>query len=251
MRIISLSALFLAGSSAAAQAPATWVYCYGAAANTPQYYSTPFDVGSEGLGDGRSSFIKHLEQKYGMKGLVRCTSPRTLEVAQAELKKVAADIQRGMNLKIETDWVYTKAAATPPAPPVAAPPPAPPAPPPAAAPAKPAPPRPAPSPAPSPAAPPPAPVVKQTHAVCWADFRPGPRYYSAVFDGTKGDYADWMPAFKEFLGTQYKYGGQVRCTKKPSKAEAQKYWDDMVGAARALPPVGGVKVKIVETGWKY
>ena len=25
-----------------------------------------------------------------------------------------------------------------------------------------------------------------THAVCWADFDPGPRYYSAVFDGTKG-----------------------------------------------------------------
>ena len=240
MRIIPLSALFLAASSAAAQAPATYVYCYGQAYNTPQYYSTPFDAASEGLGGGRSSFIKHLEQKYGMKGLVRCTSPRTLEVAQAELKKVASDIQRGMNLKIETDWVYTKAAATPPAPPVPAPSPAPPAPPTAAAPAKPAPPRPA-----------PAPVVKTTHAVCWADFGPGPRYYSAVFDGTKGDYADWMPAFKDFLGKQYKYRGQVRCTKQPGKAEAQKYRDDMVEAARALPPVGGVKVKIIETGWVF
>lgn len=231
---------------ALAQAPATYVYCYGQAAGTPQYYSPPVEVVAGNFVDERLSFIKHLEQKYNFKGLVRCTMPRTLDVARAELRKVADDIQRGMNLKIETAWVYTKAEATPPAPPLPAPSPAPPAPPPASAPAKPAPP-PA---APAPPAPSPAPAVKTTHAVCWADFDPGPRYYSAVFDGTKGDYADWMPAFKQFLGQKYKYSGRVRCTKKPSRAEAQKYWDEMVGTARGLIQ-GGVKAKIVETGWTY
>ena len=90
-----------------------------------------------------------------------------------------------------------------------------------------------------------------THAVCWADFDPATRYYSAVFDGTRGDYAQWMPSFKGYLYGRYKYNGQVRCTKQPSKAEAQKYWDDMVGAARGITLAGGVKPRIIETGWVY
>jgi hypothetical protein len=216
------------------------VYCYGYAAGGPQYYSTPFDVAGAGsYADGRLSFLKHLEQNYNFKGLVRCTGPRTLEVAQAELKKVASDIQRGMNLKIETDWFYTTVAAKPPPPPVPSAP-ASSAPP---APSRPAPPAPAPPARPAPSA--------SIHAVCWADFDPATRYYSAVFDGTRGDYAQWMPGFKGFLNQKYRYNGLVRCTKKPSKAEAQKYWDDMVAAARGITLAGGVKPKIIETGWAY
>ena len=252
MRAIRTTALCFAlvgitRSFAAGQAPATYVYCYGQAAGTPQYYSPPFEVASGRFADGRLSFLKHLEQRYSFKGLVRCTAPRTLDVARAELKKVADDIQRGMNLKIETDWVYTRVGATPPAPPAPVPAPAPPAPAPAVAPPRPAP----PPPAPAPPAPPPAPVVNTTHAVCWADFDPMTRYYSAVFDGTRGDYAQWMPGFKGFLNQKYRYTGRVRCTKQPSRAEAQKYWDDMVGTARGMTLAGGAKPRIIETGWAY
>jgi hypothetical protein len=93
--------------------------------------------------------------------------------------------------------------------------------------------------------------VNTTHAVCRADFDQATRYYSAVFDGTTGDYADWMPAFKAFLNQKYRYPGRVRCTKKPSKAEAQKYWDDMVAVARGLTLAGGARPRIIETGWTY
>jgi hypothetical protein len=243
--VFCLALVCLAHSTGAGQAPATYAYCWGEGGY--QYYSPPFEVIAGDHRDARLSFIRYLEQKYTFKGLVRCTTPRTLEVARAELKKVADDAQRGMNLKIESDWVYKAVPASPPAPAVPAPSPVPPAAPaPAATPTAP----PPPAPAAVPAAPAAAPV-KKTHAVCWADFDPGPRYYSAVFDGTKGDYADWMPGFKNFLGTKYKYGGRVRCTKKPSQAEAQQYWDDMVAAARALTLAGGVKPKIIETGWVY
>lgn len=124
--------LSLTTSIAAGQAPATYVYCYGQAAGGPQRFSTPFEADPGNSADGRLAFLKYLEQKYAFKGLVRCTSGRTLGVARAELKKVADDAKRGMNLRVETQWVYVKTAATPPAPPVPAPQPVPPAPPPAA-----------------------------------------------------------------------------------------------------------------------
>ena len=250
----SLVCFFLSGSIAAAQAPASHMYCFGQTVGPPgtHYYSSSFEVIPGGFVEGRRSFLTYLQQKYDFKGLVSCTSPRTLDVARAELKKVADDAQRGMNVKLETGWVFAGAGAppaAPPAPPAAAPPPS--APSPSTAPSAPAPAPPA-RPAPPPPAPSPTASVKATtHAVCWADFDPGTRYYSAVFDGTKGDYAQWMPGFKAFLNQEYRYTGQVRCTKKPNKAEAQQYWDDMVTAARGLTLAGGVKPRIIETGWAY
>jgi hypothetical protein len=92
---------------------------------------------------------------------------------------------------------------------------------------------------------------KVTQAVCWADFDPHTMYYSAVFDGTRGDYNVWMPAFKQFLEQKYHYTGLVRCTKRPNPADAQKYWNDMVGTARSLTLGDGSKPKIIETAWKY
>ena len=90
-----------------------------------------------------------------------------------------------------------------------------------------------------------------THSVCWADFDAHTKYYSAVFDGTIGDYNVWMPAFKKFLEQKYHYMGLVRCTKRPDKADAQKYLDNMVSTARGITLGDGAKAKVVETGWKY
>ena len=72
-----------------------------------------------------------------------------------------------------------------------------------------------------------------------------------MFDGTRGDYDVWMPAFKKFLEQKYRYTGLVRCTKRPNLADAQKYWDEMVSTGRNLPLGDGSKSKIIETGWQY
>ena len=65
------------------------------------------------------------------------------------------------------------------------------------------------------------------------------------------DYNVWMPAFKKFLEQKYHYMGLVRCTKRPDKADAQKYLDNMVSTARGITLGAGAKAKVIETGWKY
>ena len=89
------------------------------------------------------------------------------------------------------------------------------------------------------------------HAICYGDADPAARYFSAAFDGTRGDYADWMPAFQKFLEQTYKYRGFVRCNKQPSQAAAQKYLDTLIAGARGATLAGGAKLKVVETGWIY
>jgi hypothetical protein len=94
-------------------------------------------------------------------------------------------------------------------------------------------------------------IPTAAHVVCWADFDPKTRYYSAVFDGTHGDYGVWMTAFKDFLEQKYRYTGAVRCNKQPNRGEAQKYRDEMVSSARSLTLGDGSKARIIETGWVY
>lgn len=106
-------------------------------------------------------------------------------------------------------------------------------------------------PAGAPPAAPPATTASVQHAVCYADADSTTRYFSAVFDGTRGDYADWMPAFQQYLVQTYKYRGFVRCNRQPSQAAAQKYRDNLITAARAATLAGGAKLKVVDTGWIY
>jgi hypothetical protein len=98
---------------------------------------------------------------------------------------------------------------------------------------------------------PPATPQSILHALCYGDAEPTARYFSAVFDGTRGDYADWMPAFKLFLEKTYKYRGFVRCNKQPSQAAAQTYLDNLISSARSALQPAGAKMKVVETGWIY
>lgn len=231
------------------QPPAGYTYCY-ASIHTTQYFTAPLQIGIREI---RLAFLRHLEQKYDFKGLVRCTQARPREVVEAELRKMMEDAKKtGRDKYIVAGWVPPADAVTPPPAPAPEPPPKPaPAPPAAANPAPaPSPPTTAKSTNPRPAAAP-APVKAAVHAVCWADFDPTPRYYSAVFDGTRGDYADWMPAFKGFLEKKYQYTRQVRCTKQPSLADAKRYLTEMLTTAKGLTLAGGVKPKVIETGWKY
>jgi hypothetical protein len=199
----------------------------------------------------RQSFIEFLKKKYGFVGYTQCPSYASQAESQKDFDnmiRLARSAPPGRS--VETGWVYVAAA------PVAAAPAAPAVP---AAPPKPATTsaaRPAPAPAPASAsasaasAPTPA-AVSSIHAVCWADRDPATRYYSAVFSGSGSDYADWMPAFKQFMQQKFNYRQSVRCTKQVNQAEAQKYRAQMIDDARTIPLPGGAHPKIIETGWTY
>ncbi len=193
----------------------------------------------------RQAFIEFLKKKYDFVGYTQCPSYASPAESQKDFDNMIRLARSAPPAQsVETGWVYT--AITP----VASVPAAPPKPAAAAAPA----PSPAAAPAPAPAAPKPAaapPAVSTIHAVCWADADPATRYYSGVFSGAGSNYADWMPAFKTFLQDKYHYQRFVRCNKQLDKAAAQKYWNEMVANARAIPLPGGEHAKIIETGWTY
>lgn len=194
-----------------------------------------------------AAFAEFVRTKYALTVGVRAEcvgTPKESDVQQA-LKGWEDEAAKYQHEVIKTGWKFTPAKPAP-----AAPPPAKPATPAAATP-------PAPTPAAPVAAAPPtarAPQAAGTsvvHAFCYAELDVTTKYYSAVFDGTKGDYADWMPAFRQFLQQTYKYTRAVRCNKQPSQAAAQKYRDDLIASSRGMPAPDGAKVKIVETGWIY
>jgi len=236
------------GPEASLPPASNYAFCLTPASSKREIYFSTVQPKAESLGPGQfeSSFVAYLASKYGYKTSATCWDSR----AAMYIRDQAAQITRARQSKIddyrsagytviETDWAFTSAtsATSPTPPPVAST-------------------RPAPIGLASPAQTVPAAAVaaapqKVTHAVCWADFDPRTRYYSAVFDGMGSDYADWMPAFKTFLEQKYQYTGQVRCNKQPSQAEAQKYWDNMVGLARTTSLGDGSKAKIIETGWSY
>src|SRR5439155_5667165 len=192
------------------------------------YVSAAFAVTSMDNPAWTNGFTQFLAQNYSYKGRVGCNN-MDAEHAPTFLKNRIAGLRAIKKQVVETGWTYGSSATAP---------------------AGPTPARPYTSIASSPpAAAAGAPNV--THAVCWADFDPHTKYYSAVFDGTRGDYDVWMPAFKKFVEQKYRYTGLVRCTKRPNLADAQKYWDEMVSTGRNLPLGDGSKSKIIETGWQY
>ena len=191
-----------------------------------------------------AAFAEFVRAKYALTGgSARCVSTRTESDAQKSLKGFEDEAAKYQQVLVKTGWQFTPA--KPPVPPATAKP--------AAVPV------PTPTPTPTAAAPvaaAPARAPQGTgaplqHAVCYGDVDPATKYYSAVFDGTKGDYADWMPAFQKYLEQTYKYRGFVRCTKQPNQTAAEKYRDDMITRARTATVAGGAKVKVVETGWTY
>jgi hypothetical protein len=199
-----------------------------------------------GVKDNRevsAAFGEFLAGKYGFKGGgSQCVGPSPEPDVQQLITGWANEAAKYQHELIKTGWKFTTAQsfATPtPAKSVAPPAPAPP------------------SAATGAAALPPTPPPPQTapasvqHAICYGDVDPATKYYSAVFDSTRGDYADWMPAFQKYLEQTYKYRGLVRCNKQPSQAAAEKYRATLIAGARNAALPGGAKLKVVETGWIY
>jgi hypothetical protein len=217
----------LAASSAAVT---SYTVCVAGDAATA-YVSGAFAVTKMDGPAWSNAFAQFLAQKYAYKGGGVGCNNMDLEHAPTFLKNRIAALRANKKQVVETGWTYGSSATAPPGP------------------------TPAGSYAPSASGPPAAAVAvtapKVTHAVCWADFDPHTSYYSAVFDGTVGDYNVWMPAFKTFLEQKYHYTGLVRCTKRPDKADAQKYLDNMVSTARGMTLGDGSKAKVIETGWQY
>jgi hypothetical protein len=178
-----------------------------------------------------NGFAQFLAQNYSYKsGGVGCNN-MDAEHAPTFLKNRIAGLRANKKQVVETGWAYGSSATAPGTPTRPG----------AAAPTAPG----------TPTAAVASTASKVTHAVCWADFDPHTRYYSAVFDATAGDYNVWMPAFKTFLEQKYHYTGLVRCTKRPDKADAQKYLDNMVSTARGMTLGDGSKAKVIETSWQY
>lgn len=240
-----------ASAPAAPQSPSmSFGYCVCTYAEY-RYYSAAFSSPADQYTHWRQAFLKSLKERYNVQGYIQCVRYASQAESQKDFDNIILLARAGPpDRNVETGWVY--AAATP----VAAAPTAPPKPATTTATRPPTAPAPvaAPVPAPAPAAPKPAAApaaVSTIHAVCWADADPATRYYSGVFSDAGSDYADWMPAFKTFLQDNYHYQRFVRCNKQLDKAAAQKYWNEMVANARAIPLPGGGHPKIIETGWTY
>jgi hypothetical protein len=96
------------------------------------------------------------------------------------------------------------------------------------------------------AAPPPA-----HYAACWAHNNPKVKYYSAVFDGSRDDARQWVPAFEKHLQQKYGFSGPAQCIADRSQAEAQSYLETLLAQDRATRAMDGSPPSIVETGWTY
>jgi hypothetical protein len=199
-----------------------------------------------------AAFAAFIRAKYGTAGNTQCVSTDNEPDAQKSLKGWADEAAKYQHELVTTGWKFT------PAKPAVTPTPAKPAPPPIPTPA--ATPTPMPTRAPTPAVPvagapaqrtPSSPAASVPYAVCDTDSDSTTRYYSAVFDASRGRAADWTAAFQKYLEQNYKFRGFDRCTRHPSQAAAEKFRADLIARSRGATLAGGVKLTVVETGWIY
>ncbi len=102
--------------------------------------------------------------------------------------------------------------------------------------------------APAKAAPPPP----AHYAACWAHLDARVKYYSAAFDGSRDNAAQWGPAFEKYLQQKYGFGGPAQCIPaNRSEADAQQYLRTLIDADRKTRTMQGEPPQIVETGWRY
>ena len=96
------------------------------------------------------------------------------------------------------------------------------------------------------AAPPPA-----HYAACWAHNNAVVKYYSSVFDGSRDNASQWVPAFQRYLHQKYSFDGPAQCIADRSEADAQAYLVTLIDQDRKTRTMQGAPPQIVETGWKY
>ncbi len=154
-----------------------------------------------------------------------CEGGRTSEEAQKRLDEIIqyqqrlnAQLQRQSRYQlVETGWRYT------------------------------------PSPSATSAAPPSSPAVAAPMAAAAKPQAPyvvchdtGDTYFSAVFDGNKGDRRAWTLGFIQFLKEKYGYTARTSaCDALRSLPEAQRFLKARIDTARSF------KREVIETGWVY
>jgi hypothetical protein len=83
------------------------------------------------------------------------------------------------------------------------------------------------------------------------DLGAGKLFFNPPVEVTSGDANAWSASYAQYLLKNYKYDRNIACTKLPTLAEAQRYYEETSDARRGSHDLMGNPAPLVVTSWKY